>query len=406
MPTPMGRGGKTVVLVLAALCVAALPASAGAAGGPQTGVINGLEAGQGTFPYMAFVLYEASGEGSLCSGTVVSSNVVLTAAHCVLNASRSAIRNPADFAVVTGNVNWTSPERTVSAVSRIAVAPNLAYLVPSYDIIRGDAAVLQLSQPISAPAVRLATSRVWGPGSGAVMVGWGLTQVSQPSPATLHFGETVIQGTEYCHSEDAYYETAQLICALDYPSEEWTTCHGDSGGPLLMVAPGTTNEALEIGITSFGQAGCSTEDAAYFTNVVAIASWVKGKIAEYAPRVPAPALAPAPPTTTASAPTFPRLTRGAAQRYTTESLSEGMPSRFRGRRGYRNSCKEVNKTKQKCFATWYQGETDYWGYVTIYYLLEAGKVVWDDHYTMKAVNDYCYYRSGHRASCPIRTFQG
>jgi len=43
--------------------------------------------------------------------------------------------------------------------------------------------------------------------------------------------------------------------------------------------------------------------------------------------------------------------------------------------------------------------------VTIYYLLEGGKTVWNDRYSIKKVNDYCYWHSGHRASCPIRTFR-
>jgi hypothetical protein len=373
-------------------------------------VINGLEAAHGTFPYMAFVSYEPGvGEGSACSGTVVSANVVLTAAHCVLNASRSAIRNPKDFAVVTGNVDRASPDRTVSAVSRIAVAPNLAYLVPSYNVIRGDAAVLQLSQPIGASAVRLATSQTWGPGSAALMAGWGRTEFPQPGPPVLHFGETVIQGTGYCRSEEPHYEASQLICALDYPSEEWTTCHGDSGGPLLVIAPGTTSEALQVGITSFGQGECSTENAAYFTNALAIAPWVNAKIAEYAPSpTPAPVLpiAPAPKATTVAAPKLPRLTPRVARNYATAVLGKGMPSRFWGRRSYRNSCEEVSETKQRCFATWFRGGTAYWGYVTIYYLFDAGRVVWDGRFTMRAVNSHCYYESGRRSSCPIATFRG
>jgi secreted trypsin-like serine protease len=380
-----------------------LVSSSSAAPGPRTSVINGLEAAPGSFPYMAFVVFSNEAETDLCSGTVVSSNVVLTAAHCVLNETFTTLHNPSNFTVVTGNVDWASGEKTVSTVSRVAVSPTFAYLVPSYTPVRGDAAVLQLSTPVSAPPIKLATSQTWGPGTEAVMAGWGLTSAGGEIPETLHFGEAVVQTTEYCGSKFSYFDSSSTLCVLDYPEYRYAACHGDSGGPLLMIAPGTTSEPLEIGIASFGGASCPTNAPQYYTRADSVASWISQKVSEWAPPPPAPAPAPAPAPTLK--PTLPRLTGGWARTYTKRSLEQHLGAQFRGHRAYRTSCSAVNATKQKCSVSWWVGKRDYWGHVTIYYVFEGGKVVWNDRYTIKMVNNYCYYYSGHRASCPIKTFR-
>jgi len=57
---------------------------------------------------MAFIEYQSSLRNSyLCSGTVVSPNVVLTAGHCAVDKTTGITRNPAGFAVVTGAADWT-----------------------------------------------------------------------------------------------------------------------------------------------------------------------------------------------------------------------------------------------------------------------------------------------------------
>ena len=56
-----------------------------------------------------------------------------------------------------------------------------------------------------------------------------------------------------------------------------------------------------------------------------------------------------------------------------EALTSGLRSRFVHRGAYKIACAEVESTKQKCSVSWWSGPNDYWGTVTIYYLLEAGR---------------------------------
>jgi hypothetical protein len=160
------------LLALAALLLAAALGPAAASAAPATtSVVNGEAAEHGSFPYLAFVYYREGGMAQACTGTVVSSNVILTAAHCVVDEEHGVLRSPAGFKVVTGNVELGASERVVSNVSSLAVHPEYAW---SGDYAHwADAALLQLSQPIAAPAVKLATSEAWVAGGPALMVGSG-----------------------------------------------------------------------------------------------------------------------------------------------------------------------------------------------------------------------------------------
>ncbi len=397
-------------LLAIAVALSAFVAPAGAAqGGARTSVINGQEAAAGTFGYMAFVVVSNGQEGDLCSGTVVSSNVVLTAAHCVLNDTFSVVRNPANVAVVTGNVDWASPERTVSAVSRVAVDPSFTYTVPGYAPVHGDVAVLQLSAPVSAPPVKLATAQTWNSGTEAVMAGWGKVTASGGAVETLRVGEAAVQAPEYCRSKSSHFESAWSLCALDYPDARYSVCNGDSGGPLLMLGP--AGEPLEIGVASYVVSEqCSPTLPQYFTRADAIAPWVAQKVGEWAPQVPVapptptptptPAPAPASSTPAPSAPTLPTMSRAQATTYATRALQLGLGGRFRGHSNYRASCSVVSSSKQRCSVAWARGTKRYWGTVTVYLTFEGGKLVWGDRYRVQTLTN-CNHPWGFHCSKQI-----
>lgn len=393
-------------LLVIAVAMLAFPPLAGAAqGGATTSVINGQEAAAGTYGYMAFVVFFNGEEGDLCSGTVVSSNVILTAAHCVLNDTFSVVRNPANLTVVTGSVDWASPDRTVSAVSRVAVDPSFAYSVPGYGPVRGDVAVLQLSAPVAAPPVKLATSQSWNSGTEAVMAGWGKVTASGEAVETLRVGEAVVQAPEYCRSKSSHFESAWSLCALDSPDARYSVCNGDSGGPLLMVGP--AEEPLEIGVASYVVSEeCSPTLPQYFTRADAIAPWVAQKVGEWAPQVPAapptptPVPTPAPSTPAPAAPILPTMSRAQAMTYATRALQLGLGGRFRGHGRYRASCAAVSNTKQRCSVAWTRGTKNYWGTVTVYFTFEGGKVVWGDRYRVQTLTN-CNHPWGYHCSKQI-----
>ena len=73
---------------------------------------------QSDWPFMAFVAYfDPSGNPEfVCSGTVVSPNVVLTAGHCAVDEATGVPLDPSGFRVVTGNS--IGPTRRSAKTSR------------------------------------------------------------------------------------------------------------------------------------------------------------------------------------------------------------------------------------------------------------------------------------------------
>lgn len=68
--------------------------------GSRPRIIGGYGGVQSDWPFMAFILYfDAAGNPVLnCTGTVVSPNVVLTAAHCALDDTTGGPLDPSGFA--------------------------------------------------------------------------------------------------------------------------------------------------------------------------------------------------------------------------------------------------------------------------------------------------------------------
>jgi trypsin len=236
---------------------------------------------------MAFVLYFDSSGNPLfsCSGTLVSSNVVLTAGHCAADESTAVPLSPSGYRVVTGAVDWTdAADRTVSAVKRVVVNPAFDPAGPVHD-----AALLVLSAPVSQKPIALwGTGQLPG-GTGAWIAGWGDTYGGQNTVTTaLQFASTVVQSSSACAQpilSNYVFDPGSELCALNYPSEHTGTCSGDSGGPLWTAD--SAGRPIEVGVTSVGPADCDTQTPDFFTSVLPIKPWIESWISNGGPVAPA-----------------------------------------------------------------------------------------------------------------------
>ena len=362
----MPRSPRTWLLpaVLAASLLATLlgPAAVASAASAEASVVGGEQAAPGSFPYLAFVYFRQGGEADACSATVVSSNVVLTAAHCVVDGA-GVPRPAAAFRVVTGDVDREAADRVLSTVSAVAVDPE--YAASGARANWADAAVLALSRPITAPPVRLGAETV-APGSAALLAGWGKLSASQPGPATtLHEGATVVQSPDLCAAQATYFDPAGQLCVLDSVELTRSACSGDSGGPLLVVAPGSVDEPLQIGIASFGASdSCAPGSAQYYTRADLVAPWVAAEVAALAP-----------PAASAVATPLPRLGKRRARALARAALVEAFGAGFERGSGHSLECEAITASKRTCAVSWRAGRFRFAGWVTVFYAREGDRVV-------------------------------
>jgi secreted trypsin-like serine protease len=370
---------------------------------------------------MAYIQGDTTaGQGFACSGTVISSNLILTAGHCAFDLTTSTADPASGYLVATGASDWATATQ-ISTVSQ-------TFLAPGYDpaTSESDAAILQLATPTSAPALALATasqSSFVEAGDGLAMAGWGLTDASDPdsAPTELQWAPTVVQAPSYCATAAAgmslSFDAATALCSIDAPYDDDAFCHGDSGGPLVGdYLNGEPYDPTEVGIISRGT--CSTSSPGLSTRVDAISAWAQSLIAATAPApAPAPAPTPAPTPTPPTTPTTPTtspagpvslgtLSSNDARADVREVLAGVFHRRFTGRTNFREDCRRNSKTMISCGMTWTQGPTDYYGAVTIYLTRQKNQVVWSDHYDLKSVNNYCYFDSGHRSRCRVTRHNG
>jgi len=272
---------------LAAAATATAPGGGGDAA--HTAIVGGSVAAAGTFPWLALVEYnEGNGEAQYCSGTVVASNVVLTAGHCVANIDTGVTLAAGSFTVFTGGVDWTAPTEQVSTVTQV-----LTY--PGFDPTTGygDAGVLVLANATTAPAIPLATTAddSFIQAQTAISIaGWGATSGTGGLNSVLESATLGVQTTDYCNSQDGAdsldFDPSSEFCAIDPVNYATGTCHGDSGGPAIVTP--TPTSVLEVGIVSRADASCRTIWPDIFTRVDLVSGWVGSEIAAVAPAPPPP----------------------------------------------------------------------------------------------------------------------
>jgi len=264
------KGEATVINTRAPLAVSVLLVFVGACAPHGTSnassvkIYGGQEVTANRWSNVVAILINQDGGTSLCSGTLVTPRLVITAAHCMADAPKDPplaqlppkkitfdVSPASAMQVVVGN---DARKGTTHAVQKAAFNPayqdepvhDIAYLVLSEDVT--DVDIIPPSTD-TAEAAQLAT-----PGTAATIVGFGTT-------------ETDVIGTKY---EATTTVGASQDGALFIGGGGKDTCQGDSGGPAFGQL--ATGEWRVFGVTSRG-AGCG--DGGLYSRVIDGLCWVE-----------------------------------------------------------------------------------------------------------------------------------
>lgn len=224
----------------------------------QINIVGGDPANPGEWPWQALVrrMVDAN-RYSLCGGSLIHPQWVLTAAHCVYNA-QDQLASPSTFFVTLGEHDRSQTEGPEQQMSVVQVIPHPGYR--SGQGFDNDIALLKLNAPAQLNARVALVSLLESPsgdglvdaGDLATVTGWGTTAEGGSTSSVLMEVTLPLISNASC---SASYNslTDNMLCA-GFSQGGKDSCQGDSGGPL--VVPNPQGGWLQAGVVSFGT-GCA-----------------------------------------------------------------------------------------------------------------------------------------------------
>ncbi|HKE18807.1 MAG TPA: trypsin-like serine protease [Kofleriaceae bacterium] len=197
------------------------------------------------------------GSGFLCTGSLVSPHIVLTAAHCV--------GDQATYGVFTGTRLPATGALEVLAVREVHADADFddTQLEDGHDlgvVVLRDA--LTGIDPLEMNRSGVSSDMV---GGSVRMIGYGLADDAEPdSSGVRRFVDTTL--------------TSYTSFVLAVGDGAHGTCSGDSGGPALMTIDG---REVIVGVTSFGTETC--DQGSYESRLDPEVGFVDDFIAEFDP---------------------------------------------------------------------------------------------------------------------------
>ncbi|XP_070849286.1 trypsin-like [Chaetodon trifascialis] len=208
-------------------------------------IVGGQNVAPGSWPWQ--VSLDDPFFGSFCGGSIITSEWVLTAAHCV---------SPGDNVVARmglHSLTGPNPNEVSRAVDEIICHPE--YNSFTFD---NDICLLKLSAPVNFtdyvfPVCLASENSTFHTGTSSWITGWGATG-NGSFPNILQEVNVPVVGNNECNCSYSGI-TENMICA-GFTDGGKDSCQGDSGGPMV------TKEGfawVQIGVVSWGE-GCALPD--------------------------------------------------------------------------------------------------------------------------------------------------
>lgn len=204
-------------------------------------IVGGTTATRGAWPFMVGLF--SAGSGALpgrffCGGTLIHSNWVVTAGHCLFGETASGVV----VGIGLHDLSTDSGTGEFKTISRIIMHPSY-----NDSTLANDIALIELSSASTSgtPILPYSGSSSYE-GITNTTIGWGLTSEGGSISNILRQVDLPVVSSTTCG-----VNSTQLCAGFAQGGKD--SCQGDSGGPFVS---GTGSNAILIGITSSGE-GCA-----------------------------------------------------------------------------------------------------------------------------------------------------
>ncbi|XP_040076006.1 trypsin delta-like [Ixodes scapularis] len=229
-------------------------------------IVGGRPAVAKEFPWIVSI--QTAQKSHKCGGSIISADMILTAAHCLEKTIPKGIRVQAGFI----SLKNAGPYKQVRFASEFIFHED-------YDahaqLFKNDVALIRLSRPFNLEESHgyIGTICILESSSVArniVVAGWGDLSYYGQSPDSLMTAKVSIQSSQICIEHDELYIHSIMFCASRQGKD---ACLGDSGGPAVQEKGNVT---VQVGIVSFGQ-GCA-KTPGYYVRLSSFTSWIEDQM--------------------------------------------------------------------------------------------------------------------------------
>ncbi|KAJ2077485.1 hypothetical protein H4R24_005103 [Coemansia sp. RSA 988] len=230
-------------------------------------IVGGNEVKNNDYGFAVRLNIDAGEDSYLCGGTLISSSLVVTAAHCMVDADTNTPYEAKQVNVCYGANSVVSQSCTTARNLTVHPQYNAKYL-------SSDIALIQIARLSDATTASIYTGEL-KEGDKITTMGWGKTASNSDTlPTTLMSVEVKVGSKSKCNEGMPTYNSPNgpEICSDNALTPGKDSCQGDSGSPAVISDGG---EPKLVGLTSSGvdlvnpgAVDCATKNGlAFYTHV-------------------------------------------------------------------------------------------------------------------------------------------
>ncbi|XP_030348693.1 coagulation factor XI-like isoform X2 [Strigops habroptila] len=234
-------------------------------------IVGGTDSSPGEWPWQVSLHVKLSRQRHLCGGSIISSQWILTAAHCVMS-----LENPNIWRVYAGILKQSEIKEDTPffKVEEIIVHPQYKYAQTGYDI-----ALMKLDKPMNFTDLQLPICLPSKEDSNILyndcwVIGWGYRKEKGRVQDILQKATVPLMSKEECQARYRKHRIGDKVICAGYDEGGRDACKGDSGGPLSCK-----HEEVWylVGITSWGEGCARRRQPGVYTKVAEYSDWILEK---------------------------------------------------------------------------------------------------------------------------------